>query len=95
MNSQGHRRLYMHTHTHTHTHTHAHTHTCIRMHMYTYAYSQYDYCTIPPQARINRPGAKTFEYSSGGPQFGQYRAPPKNIMKDVRDKYKFKKFDQV
>jgi hypothetical protein len=44
------------------------------------------------QGRINRPGAKKFEYSGGGPKFGEYRPPPEKLMQDVRDKYKFKDF---
>ena len=46
------------------------------------------------QGRVNRPGAKTFEYSGGGPQFGQYRPPPKKLMKDVKDKYKFRTYGE-
>ena len=46
------------------------------------------------QARVNRPGAKKFEYSGGGPQFGQYRPPPEKLMKDVKDKYKFRTYGE-
>ncbi len=43
---------------------------------------------------MNRPGAKAFEYSGGGPQFGQYRPPPEKLMKDVKDKYKFRTYGE-
>jgi hypothetical protein len=42
---------------------------------------------------VNRPGAKMFKYSGDAAKFGVYREPPKNKMKDVRDKYVFKKPD--
>jgi len=43
---------------------------------------------------VNRPGAKMFKYSGDAAKFGVYREPPKNKMKDVRDKYVFKKPDE-
>ncbi|EKX53128.1 hypothetical protein GUITHDRAFT_101565 [Guillardia theta CCMP2712] len=46
--------------------------------------------SILDDPRINRPGAKTFQYTNA-PQFGTYRAPPEKLVKDVRDKYNFKK----
>jgi len=50
--------------------------------------------SILDEARVNRPGAKKFEYSGGGPQFGQYRPPPEKLMKDVKDKYKFRTYGE-
>jgi hypothetical protein len=43
---------------------------------------------------VNRPGAKMFKYSGDAAKFGVYREPPQNKMKDVRDKYVFKKPDE-
>jgi hypothetical protein len=52
--------------------------------------------SILDEARINRPGAKKFEYSGGGPAYGQYRPPPGSgkLSKNVADKYKFKKYGE-
>jgi len=45
--------------------------------------------SILDEARVNRPGAKKFQYTGDAAKFGTYREPPKKLMKDVRDKYKF------
>lgn len=46
--------------------------------------------SILDEARVNRPGAKAVEYTNA-PKFGSYRPPPEKLMKDVRDKYVWKK----
>jgi len=47
--------------------------------------------SILDEKRLNRPGARKFTYSAGTePKFGEYREPPKKLMKEMKDKYKMK-----
>lgn len=48
--------------------------------------------SILDEARVNRPGAKKFVYTGGSAEYGQYREPPKKLMADTRDKYKFRSY---
>eukprot|EP00282_Hemiselmis_andersenii_P008173 CAMPEP_0114132694 /NCGR_PEP_ID=MMETSP0043_2-20121206/13228_1 /TAXON_ID=464988 /ORGANISM="Hemiselmis andersenii, Strain CCMP644" /LENGTH=413 /DNA_ID=CAMNT_0001226219 /DNA_START=38 /DNA_END=1279 /DNA_ORIENTATION=- len=49
--------------------------------------------SILDEKRLNRPGAKKFQYSEGNePKFGEYREPPKKLMKEMKDKYVMKEY---